>query len=210
MNRYLVDKKYPFATNYFKTNKKIVILTIDDGPDNYSTTDLLELLHVNAASATFFVTGCEAERYRGELELIAASQSEVANHSYYEWRQDNTEIEDIQKAHDLLKAYRDNKWFRAPGGDFNPATLAKSDELGYTNVMADVYTFDHLGGHYQLHYHLMKSLVKPGSIMVMHQGKNNRGLTTLKVLERLLPYLYERGYTVLSLSRALGILNKRC
>lgn len=65
-----------------KSGAKGVALTFDDGPDPEVTPRLLELLARHEVTATFFVTGANAERYPDIIRVILAGGHALGNHSY--------------------------------------------------------------------------------------------------------------------------------
>ena len=61
--------------------KKMVALTFDDGPGQY-TMELLNCLEENGAHATFFMQGINAEQYPDEIKKMKEIGCELGNHSY--------------------------------------------------------------------------------------------------------------------------------
>jgi peptidoglycan/xylan/chitin deacetylase (PgdA/CDA1 family) len=65
-----------------ETDKPIVALTLDDGPTADFTPEVLALLKAKNVSATFFVSGKEAEENSAQLRAIVEAGHEIGNHSY--------------------------------------------------------------------------------------------------------------------------------
>jgi len=65
----------------FRTERKEVWLTIDDGPDPEDTPRLLALLAQHQARATFFVIGERAAQHPGLIRAIVAAGHEIAHHT---------------------------------------------------------------------------------------------------------------------------------
>ena len=59
-----------------------VILTFDDGPDQFSTPVILKLLAKYQLKATFFVVGKRVSRYPGLVEEILSQGHTIGNHSW--------------------------------------------------------------------------------------------------------------------------------
>lgn len=59
--------------------RKLVVLTFDDGPSRY-TEDLLALLNEYDIKATFFVLGCNCDNYTSALLQMAEDGHEIAIH----------------------------------------------------------------------------------------------------------------------------------
>ncbi len=66
----------------FRTGRREVWLTIDDGPDPDDTPRILELLAAHGARATFFVIGENAARHPDLIRAIVAAGHEVAHHTH--------------------------------------------------------------------------------------------------------------------------------
>lgn len=79
--------KFAYSSTYLGenitsiTNKKVVALTFDDGPSSNSK-KIVNLLDELNIKATFFVLGCNVEKYADELKYINDHGNEIGNHSY--------------------------------------------------------------------------------------------------------------------------------
>ena len=62
--------------------KKQIAITFDDGPNLEYTPKLLEILKERGAKATFFVLGCQIEKYPEVLKKAYAEGHEIANHTW--------------------------------------------------------------------------------------------------------------------------------
>src|SRR5476651_566172 len=65
----------------FRTQKKAVWLTIDDGPHPEDTPQFLKLLKKHNAQATFFVIGRQVQKYPGLAQAILRDGHTLANHT---------------------------------------------------------------------------------------------------------------------------------
>ena len=65
-----------------KYNLDVIALTIDDGPANPYTEEMLDILKKYGIHATFFLIGQNAERYPNIVRRIWAEGHEIGNHSY--------------------------------------------------------------------------------------------------------------------------------
>lgn len=63
------------------TDKKIVALTLDDGPTD-KTPDVLRILNDLDIKCTFFLTGSQIEQNMGYARAIADAGHQIGNHSY--------------------------------------------------------------------------------------------------------------------------------
>jgi peptidoglycan/xylan/chitin deacetylase (PgdA/CDA1 family) len=69
------------VVTHFRTDRREVWLTIDDGPTN-DTKAVLDVLDVHGVKATFFVKGVLAQRHTGTIEEILHRGHSIANHSH--------------------------------------------------------------------------------------------------------------------------------
>src|SRR5476651_781445 len=65
----------------FRTQKKAVWLTIDDGPHPEDTPQFLKLLKKHNAQATFFVIGRQVQKHPGLAQAILRDGHTLANHT---------------------------------------------------------------------------------------------------------------------------------
>ncbi|HJQ40996.1 MAG TPA: polysaccharide deacetylase family protein [Thermoanaerobaculia bacterium] len=183
----------------FATDKRELWLTIDDGPAD-DTPALLDLLDRRNAKATFFVKGMLAEQ-RPELigEIVARGHS-VANHSQTHpsgtfWCLLPSRVRaEVEQCNRVLAPLTGKKprWFRAPVGHKNASvhpTLAREEMrlIGWTARGFDAVMDDPR----QILDRILPR-VKPGAIVVLHQGRAH----SLRVIEHVLDALQERGYAL--------------
>jgi peptidoglycan-N-acetylglucosamine deacetylase len=73
----------PFVVNHSgATDKKILCLTFDDGPDREYTPQILDILKAHHVPATFFVIGVNAEQFPNLVKREYAEGHEIGNHTY--------------------------------------------------------------------------------------------------------------------------------
>jgi peptidoglycan/xylan/chitin deacetylase (PgdA/CDA1 family) len=98
------------------TNKKVIYLTFDDGPDEEVTPKVLDILDEYDAKATFFCLGNNAEKHPGIIERIVKSGHVLGNHSYSHRNGFKTDtehyIEDVNKCDRVFQS----ELFRPPYG----------------------------------------------------------------------------------------------
>lgn len=101
--------------------KKAVVLTYDDGPGETMTRKLLEVLHVNKVSATFFSLGFRADQSPDVLRLVVSEGHEMGCHGYRHcnaWKVwPHVVVRDISDGYKSLKEWiPSNGLFRPPHG----------------------------------------------------------------------------------------------
>ncbi|MBU9714881.1 polysaccharide deacetylase family protein [Evansella tamaricis] len=112
----------------------IVYLTFDDGPSEH-TKDVLEILKVHNAKATFFVNGHETELAKDMYRKIAEDGHVLANHTYshqYDeiYSSAETFMEDVRALEVLIEEVTGEKtrFFRFPGGSNSSKALRHGGE----------------------------------------------------------------------------------
>ncbi len=184
------------ALRSFSTEAKEVWLTIDDGPAE-DTREILALLDRHGAKATFFLVGTRTEERPQDLEAIVAGGHQIANHSHthpavsfwiYPWRRLQREIGTAQ---DLLekRTGRRSRLFRSPVGFANPLLQPLLDQAHLTLVGWSARGFDGVGHDVEGALHRLKRQIRPGAIILLHQGRS----MNLPLLQALLEWLDEEG-----------------
>lgn len=182
---------------HFSTEQRELWLTIDDGPTD-DTPALLELLDRRGAKATFFVKGMLAEE-RAELvrEIVARGHS-IANHSHTHpsgtfWcalpSQVRNEVERCNRALQTLTGAKP-RWFRAPVGHKNPFVHPVLAREAMQLIGFAARGFDALEADPAKVLARMLPDVRPGAIVVLHQGREH----SIRVIEHVIAALQERGY----------------
>lgn len=182
----------------FDTEGSEVWLTIDDGP-TADTPELLDLLDRHGARATFFVKGTLAEASPDAVRAILARGHAVANHSQTHpqaiwWCALPGRIAtEIDRCSEVLSRHTGGRisLFRAPVGMKNPfvhpALARRSMQLvGWSARGFDTVASDPEG----VFARILPDL-RPGAIVMLHQGRNH----SLRVIDHVLTELAARGYT---------------
>ena len=217
-----VSKNIVYSAN---TEKKIVALTFDDGPFPYEpvhktnhTKDLVEVLAKINVKASFFIVGKKAE---ASPELVKAEFDAghcIANHTYNhpqsgirlpDMTPEALEVE-LGKQSDLIQRITGQRprFFRPPGEVSDPKVVNAAKKLGMLVVFnklnpgdwkydgktgaekdAAVKTIEDIV--------LAEGAVKPGTIILMHDGIP----ATREALPKIVTTLRERGYEFVTLEQ---------
>jgi peptidoglycan/xylan/chitin deacetylase (PgdA/CDA1 family) len=182
--------------------RKVVALTFDDGPSDY-TDDFLAVLREKDVDATFFEIGQEMSGRADAMRAILAQGSEIGDHTM-----DHVELPDyaqIAGAAGRIAAYTHFRpcLFRPPGGAVNEGVIATAGSLGMRTVNWDVDPRDWSNPGSGAIYANVVGHVRPGSIVVMHDGGGPRG-ETLAALPRIIDTLRGRGYRFATVTELLG------
>lgn len=139
---YHMNKNYDIVPNEESTNKKVVLLTFDDGPkDANMINPLMDILDKHQAKAIFFVNGYRVKAHPELLELIHKRGGIIGNHSWdhiilkdKSYAEVKKQIEDVQS---IVKETIGEAphFFRPPhgaGGDVGKKIAAENGMLYMT------------------------------------------------------------------------------
>ena len=131
------------GTNFFgqvisrgNTGENNVALTFDDGPSDFTTVKILDLLDQYNVKATFFVTGVNAVQFPGLIHDIIRRGHSVGNHSYSHdpfvmIKSYHTLFREVEEAKRVLQKMGINALaFRPPVGIVNPKLPSVLEKLG--------------------------------------------------------------------------------
>ena len=182
-----------------------VWLTIDDGPTD-DTPALLDLLDARGARATFFVKGTLARQQPELVRMMVARGHSVANHSATHpsgsfWcLPPSRSAREIDGCNEVLESLGVRpRWFRAPVGMKNPFVHPHLRRRGMRLIGWSVRGFDGIGDDAGKVAARIVPRVRPGSIVVLHQGRP----TSLRCVERVVDELRARGYRCVAPDDAL-------
>jgi peptidoglycan/xylan/chitin deacetylase (PgdA/CDA1 family)/Tfp pilus assembly protein PilF len=191
------------------TSEKVVALTFDDGPKPGVTEPLLDVLRQERVPATFFVIGRHVMEYPELTKQLSDAGMEIANHSYT--HRNLTRLTDADISREVMQTQaaiqsvtgRAPRFLRPPGGNWNPRVAQTTRSWGLTPCMwtVDVYGSEVIGA--QQVADAVLAQVRPGSIILMHNGK----VSTLQALPTIIRALRSRGYafaTIDTMERRLG------
>ncbi|GAQ44379.1 hypothetical protein AtubIFM55763_011391 [Aspergillus tubingensis] len=213
-------KNKPEANGGKEEKEKLIALTIDDAPSAY-TLDILHLLQEYNARATFFLIGSQIPGREGILHTLVKSGMELGNHAMHDepsvslgrevLEQEMQEVEGvIARVYEEVGVERPRdgrgvvrKWFRPGSGFFSGWMRELVRGLGYRIVLGSVYPHDAQIGWAGVNAWHVRSLVREGSIVVMHDRRS----WTVEGLRKVLPVLRDRGFRVVGLGEAMGIVD---
>lgn len=180
------------------TDKKLVALTFDDGP-NYNTNKILDVLNKYHVPATFFVLGSKIKGNEYILKKMKDSGMEIGNHTYNhllltKYKEDKIKKE-ITDTNNLIFEItgKEPKLFRPSYGSFNKK-IKNISEMPI--IIWDIDTLD-------WKYHNSKKItsrvvnkVKDGDIVLMHDIYS----ATSNALDNIIPMLANKGYSFVTVS----------
>jgi peptidoglycan/xylan/chitin deacetylase (PgdA/CDA1 family) len=183
-------------------NRKVVALTFDDGPSEY-TPEFLRVLREKGVHGTFFEIGQEMPGREATMRQILAEGSEIGDHTM-----NHVELpgySQIAGAAARIRAYTHFQpcLFRPPGGAVDAGVISTAGELGLRTITWDVDPRDWSTPGTGAIYSNIVDNAGPGSIILMHDGGGPRS-ETLAALPQVIDTLRARGYGFETVSELLG------
>jgi len=186
------------------SDRKVVALTFDDGPNPDATPLILDTLREKRVRATFFILGSHAERWPELVRRISHERHQIGNHGYFhrklQFKSPFYVSRDIRLGIRAIKraGAPAPRYFRAPHGFRSPWTTPIASSYGERTVgwSLGVWDSDRPG----VDEIVRRTLegVEPGSIILLHDGDgyNPDGdrTQTAAALPQIIDRLKEQGY----------------
>ena len=213
INRTLITSKIPNPPNLIhsgKYSKKLVALTFDDGPEDYYTPMILEVLKEKGVPATFFVMGKKVKQYPDMMKRIVNEGHSFGNHTWSHpdlrksWSADvRKEIQSTQQ--ELGKVIgRRSDLFRPPYGAVTKADLMSLNMMGMRGIGWSVDTLDWSGMSAEGILEIVKKQTTPGGIVLQHNFQDGRLLDgTVEALPQIIDQLRAQGYRFVTIQTLL-------
>ena len=190
----------------FSPNVPMVALTYDDGPYSPVTNRILDTLERYNAKATFFVVGNRVSSYSSTVKRAHDMGCEIANHTYSHTILTSADYNTIQSEINRTNSAVYNvtgkspQIVRAPGGEVNSRVLST---VGYPFVGWDVDTLDWSSRNASSVVSNIKNNVRNGTIVLMHDLYSS----TASATETIVPWLINRGYSLVTVSELMEYKN---
>ncbi|MBC2582108.1 polysaccharide deacetylase family protein [Clostridium sp. DJ247] len=191
------------------TNKKVVALTFDDGPDSRITGAMLDVLRDNNVKGSFFFVG---NRLKSHAEVVKRADEEgnlVLIHSFSHAELTKLSPAEVNKELSQTKEIifsligKSPAIVRPPYGDINQPTVNEIAKSNYKIVMWSIDTLDWSQREKDNIVRNVVDNVRPGDIILMHSIENNKA--SLEALPEIIKKLKDKGYEFLTLDKMLGI-----
>lgn len=193
-------------------NDKVIAITFDDGPGQY-TPELLDTLKAYDAKATFFMVGEMAENYKDTIKRIYDEGHEIANHSWD--HQYMTKIsfeaardEQYGRTSALIQEVTGKKpLFCRPPGGLMTEELAEQLDMGQIMWSNDTRDWEHKNdpdGVSVIYNNIMND-TGDGTIILLHDIHSN----SVQAAIRAIPDLVDKGYKFVTVSQMMQIAAAR-
>jgi peptidoglycan/xylan/chitin deacetylase (PgdA/CDA1 family) len=201
--------KWPDVLWRVTISSKVVALTIDDTPSEYST-EIMQILKENDATATFFVIGAQVPGRESTLQDLIRHGNELGNHAMHDEPsrslKDATLIEEIHTVEEHINAAYNElgvklppKYFRPGSGFFSDGMRRLLARLDYRLVLGSIYPHDPQISLWRVNANHILSMLRPGAIIICH---DRRGWTA-PMLRSVLPRIRQQGYEIVTVSELL-------
>ncbi len=195
-------------------DRRRVALTFDDGPDPEVTPAVLDALAAHGVRATFFAIGQALDAHPQIARRVAAEGHELGNHSWRHsrWgsfsgvREQVAEIERGERSIAAVAAVGGQPLYRAPFGVKSPPFVAAAQAKRLTIVAWSLHSRDRIGADPAEVAARVLRRIRPGDIVVMHDGHDlpgRRRSACVDALPSILSGLRERGLECVTISELL-------
>ena len=199
-----------FLNAYNRSNnkvEKVITLTFDDGPTEF-TPRILDILEQNNAKATFFCIGKQIENFPKILIKAHQSGHIIGNHTFHHSPKNgfysaDKIIDEIESTNTLIESLINKKatLFRPPFGVTNPHIAKAINSTKHKVIGWSVRSLDTVIEDENKLFLRIRKQIKPGCIVLMHDTSER----TANVLEQLFVFLQEENYKVIPLNDLLKI-----
>lgn len=180
-----------------KTEEKKVAISFDAAWGNEQTQTLIDILKKYNVKTTFFVVGAWVDRYPESVEALAAAGHEVCNHSdshpHMPKLSRSAMMEQITNCNKKIESVTGKSpvLFRPPYGDYNNALMETVKAANMYAIQWDVDSLDWKDPTPKQIVQRVTTQVKPGSIVLFHNGAKNTPTALPEVIETLQAQEYQ-------------------
>ena len=196
----------PQIVHAFEIDQQAVAITFDDGPNETFTPEILSIFREHQAKATFFMVGEQVQKAPHVAKLVGQEGHEIGNHTFTHpfltKLSKEACTEELSRTDALLKEVVgvSPNVFRPPYFDYNDLVSESVEAFGYKVIGAvntEARDWDEPG----IEHIVTKTLevVKPGSILIFHDGFENR-VQTVEAVRILVEDLTIQGYKLVTVS----------
>ncbi|MFA5536920.1 MAG: polysaccharide deacetylase family protein [Bacillota bacterium] len=199
--------------NQGSQEEKIIALTFDDGPDDDTTVQVLDVLKKHKIKATFFVIGKRIEEAKDVFQRMVDEGHVVGSHSWshpdlVKLNEKGVE-EELIRVEELVSKIAGYKMslFRSPYGSLTRENVKQIADLGYKIIAWNVDSLDWKGlSKAEVQTNILENL-RNGSIVLQHSaggpGEDLSG--SVQALPVIIDTLQKEGYKFVTVPELLGI-----
>jgi len=206
---------YYIGSNFFmrvmcslKTNKKIIAITFDDGPDTTATPQILEILRQHNTPAAFFCIGNRISGNETILKQIHEESHIIGNHSFshhfwFDLFSSAKMLDDMLQTNQSVRQTINLSplLFRPPYGVINPNVKKAILKSRMEPIGWSVRSMDTVINNPQKLLNKITRRLNPGAIFLFH----DTGVATISVLPRFIEQAKAQGYEIVRLDKMLNL-----
>ena len=199
-----------------------VVITFDDGPSEFFTPALLEILKEKGAPAVFFMVGSQVEKYPAIARRVVEEGHELGNHTY-----SHITVPHAPPAQLTSQVIRTNlsifqhtgrypQYLRPPRGLYDTRLRRLAGLMGQHLVLWSLSSLDwHPRSRPEAMVRRLVRLASPGDILLFHDSGSllkNEGAdrrSTVEALPGIIDGIREKGFEIVSLEEYLAYTGKR-
>ena len=185
------------------TAPMLVALSFDDGPNNDTTPEVLDILEEHKVPASFFVIGqnineSTAKQMTRAISLGCEIQNHSLTHTFMTQLSPEQIADEVRRTDELIEQYTGIRpWlFRPPYIDHNESM---HQTIGHTFICGVGCLDWEAERSAQQRFDDLMSQVKDGDIILLHDFSGN--VNTVEALKMIIPELKKRGYTLVTVSQ---------
>jgi peptidoglycan/xylan/chitin deacetylase (PgdA/CDA1 family) len=198
----VIEKIFGTCIRNIPSKEKVLYLTFDDGPHEYCTPKVLDLLSQHHVYATFFVVAEALQRNLSAGRSIVAQGHNLGNHSldhkYHHFFRNDRHLKNwVGRARDVIEQSLQVQTigFRSPLGIQTPHLRMALRDLQYPLVHWNQRFFDTQRGLPRTAIFNRISQFQPGDILLLHDTHITYRHSFLEGLELLLIHSKKAGFT---------------
>ena len=181
----------------------LVALSFDDGPNNNTTPEVLDILEEHKVPASFFVIGqnineSTAKQMTRAISLGCEIQNHSLTHTFMTQLSPEQIADEVRRTDELIEQYTGIRpWlFRPPYIDHNESM---HQTIGHTFICGVGCLDWEAERSAQQRFDDLMSQVKDGDIILLHDFSGN--VNTVEALKMIIPELKKRGYALVTVSQ---------
>jgi peptidoglycan/xylan/chitin deacetylase (PgdA/CDA1 family) len=172
-----------------------VAITFDDGPNSTATLAVRDVLDRYGVKATFFLVGKALDARPDIAQALLDDGMLLGGHSYHhdQWRWLDPRYPELQRTIDAFQRHLDvcPRYYRPPHGQRTPFMSLLLHRHGMTSVTWDVSAGDWATDDAGLIAERVLRDVRPGSVILLHDGLDGRVDVDRTVIVRALPLILD-------------------
>mgnify|MGYP004520420061 CR=1 FL=1 len=189
-------------SNVVDKNKKMVAITLDDGPHATNTQKILDILDAHNAKATFFMLGQNVVNNEEVVKDVYKRGNEIGIHTWdhkqlTKLSQDEI-VSQVERTSDAIYKIigKRPKLVRPPYGAINDTV---KNSINYSLILWNIDSLDWKSRDEKQIVPLVMNSVQDGDIILLHDIHS----TTVPAVEKIVSQLEEQGYQMVTVSQLL-------